>query len=255
MSAPAVRARDVSVALAGRPVLRRVALRVDVGELVTVLGTNGSGKSTLIRALVGLLPLESGSVEIFGIPVGRLRRARRRIGYVPQRSTASSGVPATVREVVMTGRMAHRRLLGWPVKGDSAAVAAALAQVRLTDHAQAPVAHLSGGQHQRVLIARALAGGADLLVLDEPTVGVDADTQRLLAELLARLLGRGVTVILVTHELGPLTSLVDRTVVLHDGRVGYDGPVSGLERPESLAHDHAHGEAPRAGLYGGGIWR
>jgi len=257
MTSLALDAANVSITLAGRPVVRRVDLGVALGEFVTLLGTNGSGKSTLVRACVGLLPLASGTVNLFGSPVGSLRH-RRRIGYVPQRATASSGVPATVGELVMTGRLAHRRLAGWSTRADRDAVAAALHQVGLTERVGDSVARLSGGQQQRVLIARALAGGADLLVLDEPTAGVDAGTQAVLARVLEELVAHGVTVLLVAHELGPLAPLVDRAVVLRDGRVQFDGPVaevpSGLE---SLAHDHPHSGQPirAGGLHGEGIWR
>jgi len=257
MTALALDAANVSITLAGRPVVRRVDLRVAVGDFVTLLGVNGSGKSTLVRACVGLLPLASGTVTIFGSAVGSLRD-RRRIGYVPQRATASSGVPATVDEVIMTGRLAHRRLAGWPTRSDRDAVAAALHQVGLTERADDSVARLSGGQQQRVLIARALAGGADLLVLDEPTAGVDAGTQAVLASVLEDLVAQGVTVLLVAHELGPLASLVDRAVVLRDGRVLFDGPVPEVPSgPESLAHDHPHSGQPirAGGLHGEGIWR
>jgi len=256
MNAPMLVAHDVSVSLGGRPIVRLVDLRVAPGEFVTVLGTNGSGKSTLIRGCLGLVPLASGTVELFGTPVGSLRQWWR-VGYVPQRPTATSGVPATVREVVATGVLARRRLLGWPSFADRHAVAAAIEQVQLTDRTGASVAQLSGGQQQRVMIARALVGGPELLVLDEPTAGVDAASQTVLAQTLGELVARGVAVLLVAHELGPLASLVDRAVVLRDGRVAYDGPASRMPVQIGAAeHDHPHTSeparhAPRAGH---GMW-
>ncbi len=257
MNAPALTADDVSIALAGRPVVRRANLRVSAGEFVVVLGTNGSGKSTLIRGCVGLAPLASGRVELFGTPVGSLREWWR-VGYVPQRSSASSGVPATVREVVATGALARRRFVGWPNRRDRRAVSAALDQVGLSDLGTDSVAELSGGQQQRVMIARALVGGPDLLVLDEPTAGVDATTQTVLAELLGDLVTRGVAVLLVAHDLGPMGRLVDRAVVLRDGRVAYTGPVTAVP-PDlgSLAHDHPHTSRPvrEGGVPASGAWR
>jgi len=247
------------VAHGGRPVLREVTFRVGPGEVVAVLGENGSGKSTLVRAALGLVPLGAGSAALWGTPVGSFR-GWARVGYVPQRAGAGSGVPATVREVVASGRLARRRLLRPPSSADRAAVAAALATVGLTDRARDPVAVLSGGQQQRVLIARALAGEPELLVLDEPTAGVDAASQEALATALAELSGRGVGVALVAHELGPLEPLVHRAVVLHRGRVVHDGVVP---RPAGHhaepGHDHVHPHAPvETGLFAAsapGEWR
>jgi len=221
MTAP-VAIRDASISLQGRPVVRRVDLEVRAGEFVTLLGSNGSGKTTLVRAIVGLVGLESGALELFGTPVSRFRQWHR-LGYVPQRSTAQSGVPATVREVVSTGRLSSSRHLGWPRKADRAAVAEAIDLVRLGDRARDSLARLSGGQQQRVMIARALAGKPDLLVLDEPTAGVDHTSQVVLSEIFAELVARGTTVLLVAHELGPLAQLVDRAVVLRDGRKVFEG--------------------------------
>jgi zinc transport system ATP-binding protein len=259
MTVPALRVHDLSVSLSGRPVVRRVDLAVRPGEFVTLLGANGSGKSTLVRACVGLLPWTSGSVELFGDPLAAFE-AWHRVGYVPQRSGAASGVPATVAEVVGTGRLARRQRFGWPRSDDRRAVRTRLEQVGLGDRASDAVAQLSGGQQQRVMIARALACDPELLVLDEPVAGVDAASQEVLAGVLAELVRGGCGVLLVAHELGPLAPLVDRAVVLRGGRVAYDGPVHQLtdgEADAAHAHAHAHGEAPapRTGLPPEGPWR
>jgi len=252
--------RDASVSLQGRPVVRRVDLDVGTGEFVTLLGANGSGKSTLVRACVGLLPLTSGSLELFGAPVSRFTDWRR-VGYVPQRSTAQSGVPATVREVVATGLLARRPRLGWPRRQDRDAVTAAIELVRLSDRARDSVGRLSGGQQQRVMIARALAGQPELLILDEPTAGVDQASQRVLAELFTDLVARGTTVLLVAHELGPLAALVDRAVVLRDGRKVFEGPPADAVLDLGLGDGgdhHCHDEPrPRTsmGLPGAGVVR
>lgn len=242
MTAPVVAVEDVSIVLGGRPVVRRVDLRVRPGEFVTLLGANGSGKSTLVRAIVGLLPLASGSIELFGTAQSEFRDWRR-VGFVPQRSTAQSGVPATVAEVVSTGRLARHRLVGWPTRADRKAVDGALELVRLGDRRREAVAHLSGGQQQRVMIARALAVDPDLLVLDEPTAGVDQASQGVLAEVFADLVGRGTTILLVAHELGPLTPLVDRSVVLRDGRVVFEGDAAQAVLDLGLGEHHRHESA------------
>lgn len=256
MSDPSLRAVDVSVSLAGRPVVRRVDIAVQPGEFVTLLGANGSGKSTLIRACVGLLPVTSGSVHLFGEPLSRFDRWSR-VGYVPQRSSAASGVPATVVEVVTTGRLARHRRFGWPGASDRRAVRDRLEQVDLADRAKDAVGRLSGGQQQRVMIARALVGDPDLLVMDEPVAGVDTTSQAVLVRVFADLVARGAGVLLVAHELGQLAPLADRAVLLRDGRVGYDGPAQLLAGTADPAGAHSHDSRPvgPAGLPGDGPWR
>ncbi len=231
----------VSVSIGGRPILRDVDLTVRSGDVVTLLGPNGSGKSTLVRAVTGLLPHARGSVRLFGTPIEEFRDWAR-LGFVPQRSSASGGVPATVREVVASGRIGRRPLLRPSRAADRAAVQSALEVVGLADRASYGVSQLSGGQQQRVLIARALAGEPDLLVLDEPTAGVDLPNQQALADALARLKARGATILLVAHEIGPMMPLIDRSVVMRDGRVAYDGPPLTQEVASHThhAHDHAH---------------
>ena len=225
--------RGGCVALDGREVLHDVSVRVEEGEFVAVLGANGSGKTTLVRTLVGLVPLSRGSLEVFGTPLGRFRDWPR-VGYVPQRLAVGGGVPSTVREVVASGRVGRIRRLHRAGAAARAAVDHALEDVGLLDRAGDPVAALSGGQQQRVLIARALAGEPEVLVLDEPTAGVDADSQDTLAGALGHLSKAGGSVVLVAHELGPLAGLIGRAVVLGNGRVLSDGPP-----PEPEGH-HAH---------------
>jgi zinc transport system ATP-binding protein len=226
----------------GRPVLRGVDLTVRPGEVVALLGANGSGKSTTVKAVIGGVPLDRGRLELFGTPY-RSFRAWRRIGYVPQRTTAAGGVPATVREVVSTGRLPQHRLLPFR-RRDRAAVDRALAAVGMRDRAEDGVAGLSGGQHQRVLIARALVGEPDLLIMDEPMAGVDVASQQVLADILRREAERGCAVLLVLHELGPLEPLIDRAVVLRDGCVAHDGPPPrGVGQHALPGHDHVHPHA------------
>ncbi len=246
---PVVEVAHAVVAYGGRPVLADVSLAVEPGEVVAVLGANGSGKSTLIRAALGLVPLRTGTAALFGTPLRpasrKLGRQWQRLGYVPQRITAGSGVPATVREVVAAGRLARRGFLRPPAAKDRAAVTAALTAVGLADRAAEPVNTLSGGQQQRALIARALAGEPELLVLDEPTAGVDAASQAAFAEALRTFLHSGGTVLLVAHELGPLQPLVGRAVVLHHGKIVHNGPAP---RPAGHHadpdHEHVHPHAP-----------
>lgn len=230
---PVLRAEDVSVELGGLPVLRGISLTVHSGETVALLGGNGSGKSTLVRTLLGLTPLRRGRVQLFGTGLADFRKWAR-IGYVPQRSTINL-TRAKVSEIVGSGRLGHRLPFVPPRREDRQAVKDALDVVGLADRSAAEMQHLSGGQQQRVLIARALATRPELLVLDEPTAGVDLEHQRILADVLAELLRRGMAILVVLHEIGPLAPLVDRAIVLREGRVVHDGD---LPRSAPELHDH-----------------
>ena len=238
----------VRVNLAGRPVLRDLDLAVEQGEFVALMGANGSGKSTLVRAATGLRPLAAGRVELFGTALDDFREWHR-IGFVPQRATAASGVPASVREVVAAGRLGRRRLFAPLSRADRRAIDDALEVVRMTDRADDNVAALSGGQQQRVLIARALAGEPELFFLDEPTAGVDLANQQALAESLAVLAQSGATVVLVAHELGPMAPLVQRSVVLSHGSVTYDGAPLDDHGHHTHHHPsrHRHDHTPHVG--------
>ena len=239
---PVVCVHGGNIALAGRPILRGIDLTVRRGEVVAILGANGSGKSTLVRGLMGLTPWTSGDVRLFDTPLHHFKEWRR-VGYVPQRITAASGVPATVLEVVSSGRLARRKLLLPMSPDDRRAVRAAIAAVELADRTRDAVAQLSGGQQQRVLIARALAGQPDLFVLDEPNAGVDRHNQIALADTLRPLVEHGTTVLFVLHELGPLAPLIDRAVVIREGRIVYDGPPPDEQTLEAF-HDHHHLRPP-----------
>ena len=232
------------VRLGRRPVLRGVDLTVEPGEVLAVMGPNGSGKSTLIRALLGLVPLTAGRVELYGVPPHRFR-AWKRIGYVPQRLSVGGGVPATVREVVASGRIARQSRFRPASAADRRAVDAALEAVGMAGRARDSAQELSGGQQQRVLIARALAGEPDAFVMDEPTAGVDAASQETLAATLRDLVAEGRTIVLVAHELGPMEPLITRSVVLENGVIRHEGappaPQGECARP---GHDHVHPHAP-----------
>lgn len=227
----AIRATDASVSLNGRRVLDGVDLDLPEGETVVLLGGNGSGKTTLVRALLGLVPLERGSVELFGAPVQSFRDWHK-IGYVPQRLTLPSSLPATVHEVVLSGRIAHVGLWRRFTDGDRAAVRNALERADLASVEKARVSDLSGGLQQRVLIARALASEPEILVLDEPVSSVDVAHQVQFARLLGDAARSGTTVLLVAHALGAMEGLASRAIVLDEGRKVYDGP------PDAAVHRH-----------------
>lgn len=246
-NAPVVAVDGLRVDLAASTVLTGVDVRVERGEVVALLGANGSGKSTLVRTVLGLVPVAGGRVALFGEQPGRFR-AWHRIGYVPQRVTAASGVPATVTEVVASGRLDQRTWWRRPTAVDRAEVQRAISAVGLADLRDRSVMRLSGGQQQRVLIARALARRPELLMLDEPTAGVDRESQEAFASALGELVEQGTTVVLVLHELGALAPLIQRAVVLRSGRVVHDGaPPVAHDHHADPHHDHVHPHAdPRS---------
>lgn len=229
MTTARVAAQAISVQLGGTTILHGVDLTVAPRQFVALLGANGSGKSTLVKSLLGIVPLASGTVHLYGQPLGN-RTPWHRIGYVPQRSLVSAGVPATAREVVISGLLAGQRLR--LPKNARALAQDALEIVGLAHRQSTPIGHLSGGQQQRVLIARALVRTPDLLVLDEPMAGVDADSQLAFAQTLTHLRSTGTSLLMVLHEIGPLKNLIGRAVVLKNGNIISDGPLAAADNTE-----------------------
>jgi zinc transport system ATP-binding protein len=234
---PVIEMCGVSIGYDDVAAVREVDLRIDRGEVVALVGPNGSGKTTLVRGVLGLARVLEGEVRLFGVPAAQFGQ-RYRVGYVPQRHTVAGGVPSTVAEVVASGRLPRRRWLARSNRADRDAVTQALAAVGLTERRQDSVAALSGGQQRRCLIARALAGEPEVMIMDEPTAGVDPEAQSHLVATLAGLVTRGLTLLVVTHEVTPLARILSRVVSLDAGRVVTDAPV-----PAGLAagdHDPGH---------------
>jgi len=223
------------------PVVSDVSLRIDRGEVVALVGPNGSGKTTIVRGILGLAPVVAGHVELFGVPAQQFRE-RWRIGYVPQRHTVVGAVPSTVEEVVGSGRLPRKRWFAPTTRDDRRVVARAIDVVGLTDRRRAPVSTLSGGQQRRVLIARALAAEPDVLVMDEPTAGVDAQSQEALTQTLARLVHDGLTLLVVTHDVAPLAPILTRVVAVADGRVVGDEPAEHALGGASSLDVHLHAD-------------
>jgi zinc transport system ATP-binding protein len=223
-----VRLEDVSFAYGRGPaVLRDVDLEVERGEFVAIAGPNGGGKTTLLRLVLGLERPSTGRVTL----------STRRIGYLPQRALASVDAPITVRELVSAGRASRARLVGPLARDDRAAVRRAIERVGLDAQADRRLATLSGGQQQRAFIAKALASDPDLLVLDEPTAGVDAEAQEAVAALLDELRRNlAVTILYVSHEFGAVERFVER-IVLVRREIVFDG--SPTELP-GVWHDPSH---------------
>jgi zinc transport system ATP-binding protein len=233
----AVELKGVSFAYPGGPtVLNGVDLAIRTGEFVTIAGPNGGGKTTLLRVTLGLERPNHGEALLFGEPADRVGD-RYRIGYLAQRARLGIDAPATVSEVVAAGRVARRGLLKPFGREDRAAIAAAIGRVGLEDRASTPIQRLSGGQQQRAYIAKALAGEPELLVLDEPTAGVDADAQEAFGAFLGELHeALGVTILYVSHEFGAVERFVERVVLVRGGIV-FDGSPAALP---AHWHDPSH---------------
>ncbi|GAA0233019.1 metal ABC transporter ATP-binding protein [Halobaculum roseum] len=240
-AAPTVELRDVTFAYADRPVVEDVSLVVESGAFLGLIGPNGSGKTTLLELMIGLRRPDRGSVSVFGEPAHRLDGGRR-VGYVPQDvGEASDEMPVTVREVVRMGRYPGRLFHRFD-DDDRRAVEAALDRVGIADLADRRVGRLSGGQRQRAFIARALASEADLLALDEPTVGVDAESREAFYDLLGDLNDEGMTVVLIEHDVGVVTERATEIACLNR-ELFFHGDPEAFAETDALAD--AYGSAQR----------
>jgi zinc transport system ATP-binding protein len=220
-----IEVRDLCVSYGGDElVLDGVSLRIETGDFVGVVGPNGSGKTTLLNAILGLVRTTNGTVRLYGTPLTKFRDWPR-VGYVPQNaSQVDPRFPATALEVALLGRVARRGLCRWLGAEDREKARKAMGEVGVADLAARLIGDLSGGQRQRVLLAKALAGDPDLLILDEPTTGVDPESRASFYELLDHLNhDHGLTVVLVSHDTGAIASSAHRIVAVNR-RIVFDGP-------------------------------
>lgn len=216
----------------GQPVLNDVSVDIGPGEFVALMGANGTGKTTLVRTILGLQRPTTGQAWLFDTPVARFQ-AWPRVSYVPQRLLAAGAVPLSVEEAVRSALTTGPSRLRPLTRAQKARVMHALEQVGMANRAKDRLEDLSGGQQRRVMIARALTTDAELLIMDEPTAGVDAGEQARLAEHMATLHARGSAIVLITHDLGPVASLARRAIVLGPATmasVRYDGASPPPER-------------------------
>jgi iron complex transport system ATP-binding protein len=221
--ADALVAKMVSVELGGRQVVRNVSLRAEHGAVLALIGPNGAGKSSLLKALAGLVPC-SGSVEVEGVEVSSLEpRARARaIAYVPQQTSLRAHL--SVREVVLQGRFAHQPFRLRPPPAQEPIVERALRATGVAALAARSFVHLSGGEQRRVLLARAIATEARVLLLDEPTAGLDVSHALTFHALVRDLARSGCSVIFVMHDLGEVRRHADRALLMHQGQAVTEGP-------------------------------
>lgn len=233
-SAKPLAIHDLTVAYQDKPVLWDIDLSIPTGVLAAIVGPNGAGKSTLIKATLGLMPVAAGTVEMFGQPYAK---ARRMVGYVPQRSSVDWDFPTNALDVVLMGTYGQ---LGWikrPSKADREWALHCLDQLAMADFAQRQISQLSGGQQQRVFLARALAQRAQLYLMDEPFVGVDAVTERAIISLLQQLRSEGKTVICVHHDLDSAPEYFD-WVALLNVRMIAAGPMKTIWTPENISQTY-----------------
>jgi zinc transport system ATP-binding protein len=233
VSTPAVELTGVSAGYDGVAAVEDVTLRVEAGEFLGVVGPNGGGKSTLLKVMLGLLQPFSGEVRLLG---GMPARERVRVGYVPQFASFSRDFPVSVREVVLMGRLGVSRSWFRHSREDRAIADRCLRETEISDLASRPIGEISGGQFQRVLIARALASTPQLLILDEPTANIDPRVERDLFELL-RDINRDLTVIVVSHDIGFVSDYVSRVACLNRRLICHTTePLSG----ETMARLYGH---------------
>lgn len=249
---PVIQIQGVSFSYGEAPVLEQVDLSVQAGEFVGLIGPNAGGKSTLLKLILGLIEPQRGRIQVLGRSP---RQAVRRIGYVPQYPTFARDFPISVEQVVLTGRLGFGPVLGWYRPDDRAAARRALEEVEAADLAKRRIGTLSGGQLQRVLLARALVAEPVILILDEPTANIDQRMEGDIFELLAGL-KRRLTILVVSHDIAFISGYVDRvaclnrTLVCH-GTDSVDGDlIQDLygENVRRVAHQHArHGHSASDG--------
>jgi manganese transport system ATP-binding protein len=210
-----------------------VSLTVGSGKVTGLIGMNGSGKTTLFKAIMGMIRPDQGRVRLDGIDPA-VARKRGRIGYVPQTEDVDWAFPVSVHDVVMMGRYGHQGFTRRPRPADHAAVAEALERVELTEYADRQIGRLSGGQKKRAFVARGIAQGAQILLLDEPFAGVDKRSEATIVGLLRQLAADGRTVLVSTHDLHALPQLADEAILLLQ-RVLFHGSVEDALQPVNLA--------------------
>ena len=229
MNTTTISADHLCVGYGKHPVVEGVMLDMHPGELLVLIGTNGSGKSTLLKTLAGLIHPVHGDLHVLGQHAGQLPT---RVAYLPQHPVSSHTLPLQVRDVVTMGRFAHLGLFKRAGSTDRSIVSSAMQRTGIDAQANKPIRDLSGGQQQRTHLAQVLAREAEILLLDEPTAGLDINGRKLVAELIAAERARGVTVVMATHELADAEQAT--SVMLLAQRVVSLGPPKDALRDEYL---------------------
>lgn len=233
-----IEVNNLSFSYGNGPIFSKIGFSVYRGDFAALIGANGAGKSTLLRLLLGELPLQAGSIRLFGQDIQTFRDWPK-IGYVPQNGfSANADFPATAEEIVQANLFSQIGLLHFPKKEHREKTRRALERVGMGAYAKRLIGNLSGGQRQRVMLARVLVSGPELMVLDEPTTGVDARAVQSLYELLSRLNREsGLTIVMVTHDIGRASGYVSRTLCLEEGSLV---ELRREQLRDELMHRHKH---------------
>jgi len=227
---PPIEVHDLTVAYRKKPVLWNIDFQLPEGNLIGLVGPNGAGKSTLIKAIMGLMPILSGYVHIYGEP---LERNRQLVGYVPQRESVDWDFPVNALEVTLMGRFGRMGLTAKPSNKDREIALACLDKVGMADYAERQISQLSGGQQQRVFLARALTQDSSIYLMDEPFAGVDAATEKAIIKLLKELKEKRKTVLVVHHDLNTAAEYFDWIMMLNMRLVKF-GPTEEVFTWENL---------------------
>jgi len=227
----AVEVENLSFSYGGDRVLEDVTFSLERGRFMAVMGPNGCGKSTLTKILIGILPGASGKVRVFGKdPAESPTEVQRMVGYMPQREHISKNMPITVRDVVLMGRLARKGIISTASRRDMKAAKKALEVVGAGSLWKKRFTELSGGQQQKVILARALAVEADMLILDEPFAAMDVRSQQRVLEIISQMRDSGTTVIMVLHDVNQALHHLDRVLLLNRRAIGFGDPRDVLNR-------------------------
>lgn len=213
----ALKVKDLNVSYDGNQVLKNIDLFIDTGRLVGIIGPNGAGKSTLIKAILGLIPIDKGTIELNGEPT---KMMRKKIAYVPQRSNIDWDFPILVKDTVLLGTYPNLGLFHRPTKKDKDLAIECLVKVGMAEYANNQIGQLSGGQQQRVFVARALAQNAQYFFLDEPFVGIDVSSEEIIMNILRELRNEGKTVFVIHHDLTKVKGYFDDLIIINKELIG-----------------------------------
>ena len=232
---PIFELKDISYSYPNKLALSHINIQIYKGDFLAIVGPNGSGKSTLLKLILGLLPLQKGDILISGKKINQYK-SWEKISYVSQKSNAfSSGFPATVKEVVMSGLTKNKSLFKWFNKEDAAQVDAILERLNISDLKNENIAQLSGGQQQRTFIARALISKPSILILDEPTNGLDPSGIKEIRELIKSFPKTyGMTVLISSHLLSEIEHMASTVGIINRGELLFEGNLSELEEQNKV---------------------
>ena len=226
---------NLNVSYYGNKVVQDISFSFETGNLIGIIGPNGAGKSTLMKAALGLIPKDSGTVEINGKP---LHEVRKKIAYVPQRSNIDWDFPITVRDTVLLGTYPNLKLFRRPRKKEKEWAYHCLEKVGMQNYSKRQISELSGGQQQRVFLARSLAQKADFFFLDEPFVGIDVASEETIIHILKNLRNQGKTVFVVHHDLSKVEAYFDELILINKELI-QSGPVQNVIKPELVSRAYS----------------